>query len=327
MIKFIDLFAGLGGIRIALEKAGAECVFSSDIDRYAQDTYELNFGDRPHGDITKIVAKDIPDFDILCGGFPCQPFSIAGNRKGFDDTRGTLFFDVMRIVKEKRPAALILENVAGLLSHDGGRTLDIIMRALDEQGYYAKYRLLNARDYGVPQNRNRWYCIAIRKDIVPKEEFAIYDFYPDKSDLQYKVSEFVELNDKPEYEPYKISVTARKNIERHLRPEHKMAIASGKIVIANNIRPSKVSLSAHDYSPCLTAKMGTGGNNVPVVVNTMRKITTTEGLRIMGFPKDYKIKPNYSQSYKQIGNSVVVPIFEVISNKLVGLLKKRLLKS
>ena len=322
MIKFIDLFAGLGGIRIALEKVGAECVFSSDIDKYAQDTYELNFGDRPHGDITRIDAKDIPDFDILCGGFPCQPFSIAGKRKGFEDTRGTLFFDIMRIVKEKKPVALILENVAGLLSHDNGRTLDVIMNTLDEQGYYAKYQLLNARDYGIPQNRNRWYCVALRKDAISKEKFTAYDFYPRKKDLSYVIGDIIDVGEKPEYEPYKISNIARMNIERQLKPEHKKAIASGKIVIANNIRPSRVSLSMYKYSPCLTAKMGTGGNNVPVVVNTMRKITTTEGLQIMGFPEDYRIKPNYSQSYKQIGNSVVVPIFEVISQKLVSLLKE-----
>lgn len=322
MIKFIDLFAGLGGIRIALEKAGAECVFSSDIDKYAQDTYELNFGDRPHGDITKIDARDIPDFDILCAGFPCQPFSIAGKRKGFDDTRGTLFFDIMRIVNEKKPSALILENVAGLLSHDEGKTLDIIVSTLEEQGYRAKYRLLNARDYGVPQNRNRWYCVAIRSDIMSEKEFIAYDFYPEKKDLYYMIADFIDLSDRPSYEPYKISNIARKNIERQLKSEHKEAIKAGKIVIANNIRPSKVSLSIHDYSPCLTAKMGTGGNNVPVIVNTMRKITTSEGLRIMGFPKDYKIRPNYSQSYKQIGNSVVVPIFETITSKLVSLLEK-----
>ena len=161
--KFIDLFCGLGGFRIAFEKYGCECVFSSDIDEKVREIYQLNFGEEPAGDISKILCENIPDFDILCAGFPCQPFSIAGLRRGFEDSRGTLFFEVARILKEKQPKAFILENVKGLVSHDQGNTLQVIMNTLDELGYDAKYKIMNALDYGIPQNRERWYCVGFLK--------------------------------------------------------------------------------------------------------------------------------------------------------------------
>src|SRR5574344_2158663 len=147
--KFIDLFCGLGGFRIAFEKIGGQCVFSSDIDEKTQNVYKNNFGETPYGDITKISEKDIPDHDILCAGFPCQPFSTAGRRLGFEDTRGTLFFDVARILKEKKPNGFILENVKGLTNHDGGETLNIILNTLNEIGYDYKYQVLNAKNYNV----------------------------------------------------------------------------------------------------------------------------------------------------------------------------------
>ncbi|MBR4027130.1 MAG: DNA cytosine methyltransferase, partial [Lachnospiraceae bacterium] len=162
--RFIDLFCGLGGFRLAFEKAGGECVFSSDIDEAVQKTYAMNFGEVPHGDITKIEARDIPNHDILCAGFPCQPFSTAGRRLGFEDTRGTLFFEVARILKEKQPIGFILENVKGLTNHDNGHTLEVILSTLDEIGYHYKYEVLNAKNYNVPQNRERWYCVGVRKD-------------------------------------------------------------------------------------------------------------------------------------------------------------------
>ena len=159
--KFIDLFCGLGGFRIAFEKVGGKCVFSSDIDEAVQKVYENNFGEVPHGDITKIDAQDIPDHDVLCAGFPCQPFSTAGRRLGFEDTRGTMFFEVARILKEKKPTCFILENVKGLTNHDSGKTLETILNTLDEIGYDVKYSVLNAKDYNVPQNRERWYWSEI----------------------------------------------------------------------------------------------------------------------------------------------------------------------
>ena len=150
--KFIDLFAGIGGIRIPFQELGGKCVFTSEWDKFAQKTYRVNFGEEPAGDITQIDAKDIPDFDILLGGFPCQPFSQAGLKKGFSDTRGTLFFEIERILKEKRPKAFLLENVKQLKGHDKGRTLKVILEHLDALNYYVNYEVLRAGDFGVPQN-------------------------------------------------------------------------------------------------------------------------------------------------------------------------------
>ena len=165
-LTFIDLFAGMGGFRIAFESNNAKCVFSSEIDKWACKTYFDNFNEFPYGDITKISANDIPNFDILCAGFPCQPFSIGGHRLGFEDTRGTLFFDVARILNEKKPKAFLLENVKGITNHDNGKTLKVIENSLLELGYTIKHKVLNAKDYGIPQNRERWYCIGFRKDIL-----------------------------------------------------------------------------------------------------------------------------------------------------------------
>ncbi len=321
-LKFIDLFCGLGGFRIAFEKNGGECVFSSDIDKAARETYKNNFGEEPSGDITKIEAKDIPDFDVVCAGFPCQPFSLAGKRKGFEDTRGTLFFDVLRIIKEKNPKAFFLENVAGLTNHDGGKTIQVIMDNLDEAGYYATYKLLNAKEYGVPQNRNRWYCVGVRKDLVKnEEEFTSYNFYPEKCDLKYTLNDIVKLN--LDDDSYSSSEIAQKNIRKHLDDKCKEMLSNNEILLANNVRPSRTFFAKTGVSPCLTAKMGTGGNNVPIVVNTMRKLTEQECLRIMGFPEWYKIRKNYSQSYKQVGNSVIVPILTEIATRMTNFLKDK----
>ena len=171
-LKFIDLFCGIGGFRVAFENAceendiQPECVFSSDIDKYAQDSYEANFGERPAGDITQIDEKDVPDHDILFGGFPCQPFSIIGQMKGMDDTRGTLFFDIARIIKEKKPKAFILENVKQLVGHDGGKTLKVIVQSLTDIGYHVQYSVLNALDYGLPQKRERVVIVGHREPIM-----------------------------------------------------------------------------------------------------------------------------------------------------------------
>lgn len=319
-LKFIDLFCGLGGFRIAFEAYNGKCVFSSDIDKPARDTYNDNFNDEPSGDITKIEAEDIPDFDIMCAGFPCQPFSLAGKRRGFDDTRGTLFFDILRILKDKKPKAFLLENVAGLLSHDNGNTIRVIVDNLDKENYHVTYRLLNAKDYGVPQNRNRWYCIGIRKDLTEKERFDNFNFFPDKCELKYTIDDIIQpyIND----ESYNSSIIAQKNINKYMGSVETNLLEDGKILLANNVRPSRTFFSKNSISPCLTAKMGTGGNNVPIVVNSMRKLTEQECLRIMGFPEWYKIRKNHSQSYKQIGNSVIVPILTEIASRMTHFLNE-----
>lgn len=308
---FIDLFCGMGGFRIAFEKAGGKCVFSSDIDKYAQETYCLNFGEVPSGDITKISASDIPNHDILCAGFPCQPFSTAGKRLGFEDTRGTLFFEVARILKEKKPVAFILENVRGLANHDGGKTLNVILQTLDEIGYDYKYAILNAKDYNVPQNRERWYCIGIRKDSkVLIENFA----FPKPEKLSYTLPMIIENN--VDGDEYKVSNRCKENIEFFVKEKN---ITVEPSTLAYDIRPSRCHFVKGDISNCLTAKMGTGGNNVAVVISQMRKLTERECLRIMGYPDTYKIKKGF-QTYKQIGNSVVVPVICRLAEELVKVL-------
>lgn len=173
LFTYIDLFAGIGGFRQALDKFGGTCVFASEIDKFAAKAYETLYGHKPAGDITKIDAKDIPDHDLLVGGFPCQSFSVAGKRKGFEDTRGTLFFEIARIAKEKRPKALLLENVKGLVNHDKGRTLDIMIETLNEIGYVVDFDVLNSKYFGVPQNRERIFIVAIREDLIEQEPWII----------------------------------------------------------------------------------------------------------------------------------------------------------
>ncbi|QUH21252.1 DNA cytosine methyltransferase [Alkaliphilus sp. B6464] len=322
--RIIDLFAGMGGFRIAFENQGCECVFSSEIDKYARETYKENFGEYPSGDITKISSDEIPDFDILCAGFPCQPFSIGGLRLGFEDSRGTLFFEVARIIKEKRPSCFILENVKGLVNHDSGNTLKTIESILDEIGYNFSYKILNALDYGIPQNRERWYCIGFKKELEisfnesSRECSRVFNF-PKTRELKFFVEDIIEEN----VIGYDCTAKATENINIHLPVfVEKNGKIQDRVIIANEIRPSRCSFKNNGTIPCFTAKMGTGGNNVPVIVDYNRKLTERECLRLMGFPESYKIKPNSHQSYKQIGNSVVVPIIEELANRMIELLKK-----
>ena len=299
----------MGGFRLAFEAQKCKCVFSSDIDDYACKTYELNFGEFPKSDITKVEAKSIPDFDILCAGFPCQPFSIAGRRLGFEDTRGTLFFDVARIIKEKKPKAFLLENVRGLSNHDGGKTLEVILKTLNELGYETSWKVLNAKKYGVPQNRERWYCYGIKKDLNKK-----MPNFPNEKELKVTLKDIIEINDDKNY---KCTEICSKNIKLNLK---KKKLQINDFTLAYEIRPSRCQFANDGISPCLTAKMGTGGNNVPVVVAQNRKLTERECLRIMGYPETYKIYPGH-HTYKQIGNSVVVPVLTELAKLLVKALK------
>ncbi|MBP3450324.1 MAG: DNA (cytosine-5-)-methyltransferase [Spirochaetaceae bacterium] len=310
-LTFIDLFAGMGGFRIAFESNNAKCVFSSEIDKWACKTYFDNFNEFPYGDITKISANDIPNFDILCAGFPCQPFSIGGHRLGFEDTRGTLFFDVARILNEKKPKAFLLENVKGITNHDNGKTLKVIENSLLELGYTIKHKVLNAKDYGIPQNRERWYCIGFRKDILNESNQIVF---PEKCDLKYDLSNIIKNNVDISY---KISEICKQNIEKHIN-EKKILIT--EFTLANEVRPSRCQFSKGLWAPCLTAKMGTGGNNIPIVVKQNRKLTEEECLKIMGYPDMYKVSKGY-QTYKQIGNSVVVPILTKLATEIVNKLK------
>lgn len=311
--RFIDLFAGLGGFRIAFENQNCTCVFSSEIDKQVANVYMNNFNDIPHGDITKICTRDIPDHDILCAGFPCQAFSIAGLRKGFEDTRGTMFFEVARILKDKHPKAFILENVKGITNHNNGNTLKLITNILSTLGYDYKYNVLNAKDYGVPQHRERWYCVGIRRDL----NISINNFnFPTPKTLTRTLNSIIHTN--YTNDDYKISDMCKSHINKFIKLKN---IDVKSDTLAYEIRPSRCQFKSDGISPCLTAKMGTGGNNIPVVVSQMRKLTENECLQIMGYPKTYKIGRGYI-AYKQIGNSVVVPIINDLAKSLVTLLNK-----
>lgn len=325
--RMIDLFSGIGGIRIAFEENGAECVCSSEIDKYACETYYENFHDTPLGDVSKIGKKDLPEYDILAGGFPCQPFSLGGFRKGFEDARGTLFFEVARLLDECKPKAFLLENVQGLVNHDKGKTLQTIEGILTNLEYDFKWKVMNAKDYGIPQNRSRWYCIGFRKDLgvefsdsyKPSE----YDndrifYFPQKEELKVTMKDIIE--DQTDV-CYRVSDLAMKNIGKYQNSYISSHISEYPL-IAYEVRASRCSFRNDGISPCLTAKMGTGGNNVPIVVSQGRKLTERECLRIMGFPEWYKISKNSSHSYKQLGNSVVVPVVSKLAKEIISVLSK-----
>jgi DNA (cytosine-5)-methyltransferase 1 len=311
---FIDLFSGIGGFRIAFERAGGECVFSSDIDKWANQTYYENFNEWPKGDITKIHTENIPDHDILCGGFPCQPFSIAGRRLGFADTRGTLFFEIERILEVKKPKAFLLENVRGLQNHNKGDTFKTILNSLKNLGYTVFFKVLNSKDFNVPQNRERLYIVGFKGKI---NNFK----FPQPIERDINIKDILEEN----VIGHEITPIAKKHLDKHFnlwKEKKKETIdLENNPAIGNEIRPSRCLIRADGISPCLTAKMGTGGNNVPVVVNEGRKITVREALRIQGFPEEFKIKTNSFQSYKQIGNSVSVPVICLIAKNMNEFLK------
>lgn len=302
-VRYIDLFCGIGGFRYAAQTAfnkleiKGKCVFSSDIDKYAQDSYEANFGERPFGDITKIKASDIPNFDILFGGFPCQAFSICGLQKGFaDNTRGTLFFDIARIIKEKQPQAFVLENVKNLASHDNGKTLKTILEVLrDELGYHVDYKLLNALDFGLPQKRERVIIIGSKKPFVMDWNFNI--------ETKKTLTDILE-----------------KNVERkyYASPE---IVAKRKSMHTASVYPSiwhenkSGNISSYPYSCALRA----GASYNYLLVNGERRLTPREMLRLQGFPDDFKIVVSDAQTRKQAGNAVPVDMVEKVVEKFLPL--------
>ena len=270
---FIDLFAGIGGIRLGFEHVGGKCVFSSEFDEDACKTYEANFGEHPAGDITKIDAKDIPDFDILLGGFPCQAFSIAGLQKGFADTRGTLFFEIERILKEKRPRAFMLENVRNLTAHDGGNTFRVIREHLDALGYTVYAKVLNALDYGVPQKRERIIIVGFR-------DFALFSFpEPIPVSKRKTLSDILETDvDKKYYVKESIRDSRRARLKDPDFPRPYISHEN----MAGSITP-------HPYSAALRA----GASANYILINDERRPTERELLRIQGFPDTFKVVVPY----------------------------------
>lgn len=302
----IDLFAGVGGIRLGFENAGFKTVFANDFEAKCKDTYDLNFKDSKLivEDIRKIGIDDLPKFDFLLGGFPCQAFSIAGHRQGFKDKkdRGNLFSDVARIIEARKPEGFLLENVKNLKSHDEGRTFKIIIKTLEDLGYHIKSKVLNSMEYGnIPQNRERIYIVGFKnKDYSDRFEF------PSPVKLTVKITDLLEkdvdekyyYNGKPLYNRIKDSVKE-----------------TGKVY---QWRRQYVRENKKDVCPTLTANMGMGGHNVPIIKDKkgIRKLTPVECARIQGFPIDYKL-PKIADSalYKQFGNSVSVPVIVPISSR------------
>lgn len=319
-LKFIDLFCGIGGFRLGFESAGFKCVFSSDNDKYAQETYAKNFGEIPYGDITKIdPVKDLPDFDILLGGFPCQPFSISGKKLGFEDTRGTLFFYICKIIKAKNPSVVVLENVKHLIHHDKGRTIKVILNTLKDLGYMINMKLLNAKDFGVPQNRERVFIVATRG--------RYFDFNQMQTQPTPKLKDFLETNGDFEF--------LNKN-EYTLIDEPKVQRDSGlKFVGYRNkngwkkgVRPNTQHLSRvhrqpnRIYSvdgvhPTIPSQETAGRFFIYIPkLKAVRKLTLKECYKIMGFPTNYKIHEATGPAYKQVGNSVCVPVIEALANTI-----------
>lgn len=306
-IKFIDLFCGIGGFRLAANQSGkklnfaSECVFSSDIDEDAKDTYEANFGDRPVGDITKVDENLIPDHDLLLGGFPCQAFSIIGEMKGFSDTRGTLFFDIARIIKAKKPRAIMLENVKQLRGHDGGRTLEVILETLDELGYWVDYRVLNALDFGLPQKRERIIIVGFR------DESERHFGWPDTSLVKQKRLEKLLEEDATVPQFYFASKEIQKSRLKSVRGK---AYPTGRTIWHEN---KSGNVSALPYSCALRA----GASYNYLLVDGKRRMTEREMLRLQGFPENFKIVCGYGALRKLAGNSVPVPMIQSVISQIV----------
>lgn len=301
-LKFIDLFAGIGGIRIPFSELGAECVFSSEWDKHAQLTYQANHGHLPNGDITQIEASEIPAFDILLAGFPCQPFSNAGHKKGFEDTRGTLFFDICRIAEHHKPKVMLLENVKGFKSHNKGQTFEVVSQALNDLGYSIYHKVLNARDFGLPQNRERIFIIAFLNEYFEHQEGFNFPVSSGKPTFVKDVL------DKEVESKYTISDRLWEGHQRR-KEEHK---AKG-----NGFGYSLFSPESH-YTSTISARYYKDGSEILIEQDgkNPRKLTPREACRLQGFPENFKLPNSSVQAYKQFGNSVPVPVVRAIAKKI-----------
>ncbi len=318
--KFIDLFAGIGGFRIAMQSLGGKCVFTSEWDEQAKKTYEANFGEVPFGDITKEETKKfIPDgFDVLCAGFPCQAFSIAGKRGGFEDTRGTLFFDVAEIIKRKQPKAIFLENVKGLFNHDKGKTLKTILNVLREDlGYFVPDpQVLNAKDFGVPQNRERIFIVGFRADL------GIDSFeYPEPTKQNATFEDVKEEN--PVSVKYYLSNTYLNTLVNHKKRHESKGNGFGYEIIADDGISNAVVCGGmgrernlvyddriEDFTPVTHIKGEVNRQGI-------RKMTPREWARLQGFPDNFIIPVADASAYKQFGNSVAVPAIKATAKEII----------
>jgi len=308
-MTFIDLFAGIGGFRLALESLRGKCVYSNEWDKYARQVYYENYGEIPDGDITKIDESAIPEHDILCAGFPCQAFSISGKQKGFEDSRGTLFFDVARIVKCKKPKIIFMENVKNFATHDNGKTLAVIENIIKELGYSFSYQVLNAVNYGVPQNRERIYMICFRNDIgIERFQFP----------KPFKLTKHVEDYLLPEEQIAEKYYVDRPDIYISRESDNEYSEKPLKLGIVNKGGQGERIYSTKGIAITLSAYGGgvfakTGGY---LVNGRYRRLVPRECARIMGYPDEFKIVSNDNQAYKQFGNSVVIDVLQLIAEQI-----------
>lgn len=341
LFSFIDLFAGIGGIRIPFQELDGFCSFTSEWDKFAQKTYKINFGHEPNGDITKLTTKDIPEHDILLAGFPCQAFSQAGLKKGFEDTRGTLFFEVQKILVHKRPKAFLLENVKQLKGHDKGKTLTTILEVLrgtsdidsealakldmseeaksalgTKLNYWVNYKVLKANDFGVPQKRERIYIVGFDKDQFPKDfDFDKHFSFPEPSIEKTKVGTILEKNK---------NVDSKYTLSDRLWSGHQ----TRKLMHQNKGNGFGYSLFDRnsEYTNTISARYYKDGSEVLIsqedIKKNPRKLTPRECARLQGFPENYLIPVSDSQAYKQFGNSVSVPVIRALAKQITKTLKK-----
>jgi len=300
LLKYIDLFCGIGGFRFAIEKEARDfdgivkCVFSSDIDKYAQESYFANFNELPHGDIKLVNAADIPEHNLLFAGFPCQPFSIIGLRGGFEDTRGTLFFDIARILSVKKPHAFILENVKQLVGHNGGKTLQRILDVLKELGYYVEYRVLNALNYGLPQKRERVFIIGSKSELN-------LDWQMGKTAMR-SLDSILEKNIDPKH-------FVSQHIKNRRASFHTSAHSPG--IWHEN---KSGNITSYPYSCALRANASYNY----LLVDGIRRLTPREQLRLQGFPETFKIVGSDAQLRKQTGNAVPVNVAQSVIKMLLN---------
>jgi DNA (cytosine-5)-methyltransferase 1 len=301
--KMIDLFAGIGGIRLGFEEIGGECVFTSEWDKFAQQTYQENFEEIPYGDITEIDPTEIPSFDVLLAGFPCQPFSQAGKKLGLADTRGTLFFDIARILEHHRPPVVFLENVKRFKSHDGGKTFETIKNVLENFGYDVHAEVLNAKHFGVPQNRERIYIIGF----LGKTEFS----FPKPLNVKTKLGDILE--DKVDNK-YTISDRLWEGHQRRKKEHKEKGNGFG------------YSMFDHDseYTSTISARYYKDGSEILIKQKRKnpRKLTPREAARLQGFPDTFQIPVSDNQAYKQFGNSVAVPVIKALAKEIEKAMKK-----
>jgi DNA (cytosine-5)-methyltransferase 1 len=334
LFKFIDLFAGIGGIRLPFQELGGKCVFTSEWDKFSQKTYTTNFGELPNGDITKILAKDIPEHDLLLGGFPCQAFSQAGLKRGFNDSRGTMFFEIQRILVNKRPKAFLLENVKQLRGHDKGRTLKTILDILEgnniheipedvpmseearlaltaKLNYKVFYKVLKASDFGIPQNRERIFIVGFDLDYFGNQDFEILFNWPEPPSCETRLGDILDDSSKLD-EKYTLS---QKLWDGHVRrkAEHKEKGNGFGYSLFNSESPYANTISARYYKD---------GSEILIDQSALnkcpRKLTPRECARLQGFPENYIVDAvSDGQSYKQFGNSVCVPVIRAVANKVI----------